>query len=117
MGFFPNFKMGETRNSEAALETFNVLNRANFHYESSGMFKNNSTQFCKITSTSRSVHHSVGRALRLLNPQPDSSGPLNNEAFLLHQEATPEVLFQSVKFSFFLNYGLAVALRVSGGMG
>jgi hypothetical protein len=52
MGFFRNFKMGETRNLQLRFETFNVLNRANFFIgESSGMFNVASTTFGKITST------------------------------------------------------------------
>jgi hypothetical protein len=52
MGFFRNFKMGETRNLQLRFETFNVLNRANFLIgEGSNLFNVNSTTFGKITST------------------------------------------------------------------
>ena len=52
MGFFRNFKMGESRNLQLRFEAFNVLNRANFFIgESSGMFNVNSTSFGRVTST------------------------------------------------------------------
>ncbi|MGH9929771.1 MAG: carboxypeptidase regulatory-like domain-containing protein [Pyrinomonadaceae bacterium] len=52
MGFFRNFKMGETKQLQLRFETFNVLNRANFFIgEGSGIFNVNGTSFGKVTST------------------------------------------------------------------